>query len=289
MFPLPPSPLTQIFDPIFEKFDIKFFVKRDDLLHPEISGNKWRKLKYNLIEARNQGFNHVLTFGGAFSNHIYATAAAGKVFDFQTVGVIRGDELNEDSSPTLSFAKKCGMKLIFVSRESYRDKEIVAKEYSKTHFVIPEGGTNSLAIRGVSEIYHEITEQLGHIPDMICTSVGTGGTMAGLCSNSKAKVVGFCALKNGNYLEKEIIALANNPKIEHEIFWDYHFGGYAKVKTELIDFINDFEKKHPSIQIEQVYTGKMFWGIYDLIQKGYFEKSSTIVALHTGGLQGRSL
>ncbi len=288
MFPLPPSPLTQIYDPIFEKFDIKFFVKRDDLLHPEISGNKWRKLKYNLIEARNQGINQVLTFGGAFSNHIYATAAAGKVFGFQTVGIIRGDELDKESSPTLRFAKNCGMELIFVSRELYRDKEIVAKKYKNTHFIIPEGGTNSLAIRGVGEIDNEITEQLGYIPNFICTSVGTGGTMAGLCSSSKSKILGFCALKNGNYLEAEILTLANNPKINYEIFWDYHFGGYAKTKSELIDFINDFEKKHLSIKIEQVYTGKMFFGINDLIQKGYFKKGSTVVALHTGGLQGRS-
>ncbi len=210
-----PSPLQKLHDESFEEKNLKVFVKRDDLIHPEISGNKWRKLKYNLLKARHLGYDSILTFGGAYSNHIYATAAAGKYFGFDTIGIIRGDELNENSSSTLKFATECGMKLHFVTRSEYREMRENAINkiftHSRTHsfthsFIIPEGGTNEFALGGVGEMVDEISEQLGAAPNYIICPVGTGGTISGIIAKSdqKTTVLGICVLKNGHYLEKEI-------------------------------------------------------------------------------------
>ena len=279
------SPVQWLDNPFPEPVPIRLFLKRDDLLHPLVSGNKWRKLKYNLLAAQNQGFTTLLTFGGAYSNHLYATAAAGKVFGFRTIGVVRGEELAQlPRNRTLAFCESCAMHLHFVSRNDYRRKdtpEFIADLLTQFGpcYVIPEGGTNELAIRGTAEILPEIRTQLGYVPDYVCCPVGTGGTVAGLAQSaqSETQVLGFMALKIS--------------KVAHVEKWlpitTYHFGGYAKTTPELIHFIRAFEQK-TGVLLEQVYTGKMLYGIYDLARKGYFPDGATVVAVHTGGLQGRS-
>ncbi len=267
---------------------IELWLKREDLLHPFISGNKFRKLKYNLLEARESGFNKLLTFGGAHSNHIAAVAAAGKKFNFQTTGIIRGEELAENSanwSPSLKFAAENGMNLDFISRESYRQKD--SEEFQKNlklqfhdFYLIPEGGTNEFAIQGCSEILTDADKDF----HFICSSVGTGGTIAGIINSSEInqEIIGFSALKN-EYLQDEVKKLVL--KSNWQLIFDYHFGGYAKVSKELIDFINNFYRMY-EIRLDPVYTGKMLFGIFDLIEKGFFADGSRILAIHTGGLQG---
>lgn len=285
------SPLQFLNDPFPECVNIRLFVKRDDLLHPLVSGNKWRKLKYNLLAAREQGFSTILTFGGAYSNHLYATAAAGQVFGFQTIGVVRGEELaGQPLNKTLTFCHLAGMKLHFVSREAYRRKDTPDFLYELTAqfgpcYVVPEGGTNDLAIRGTAEIIPEISAQLGHAPDSVCCPVGTGGTVAGLTQSAptETSVLGFMALKVSDSLRLSLQPTAGGYQ-RH----DYHFGGYAKTTLDLLNFIRAFEQK-TGVVLEQVYTGKMFYGIYDLARQGYFPEGATVVAVHTGGLQGRSV
>lgn len=284
-----PSPLELINEPLFEEKALKVFVKRDDLIHPQISGNKWRKLKFNLLEAKKRGFKKLITFGGAYSNHLYAVAAIGKYFGFETSGIIRGDELNETSSFTLQYAHGCGMQLHFVSREAYRDKTQLLKIYQQEdQYVLPEGGTNSLALAGVGEMYDEIVAQLGYMPDYIFCPVGSGGTIAGLINASiDTKIMGICVLKNAQYLENEILTLVENKDNflhkNFEIFWDLSHGGYAKKTPELLSFIKQFEAKH-GIQLEHVYSGKMFFAFYELL-KTEIKNNSTLVLIHTGGLR----
>ncbi len=270
---------------------IRLFIKRDDLLHPQISGNKWRKMKYNLLEMQKQNKKTLLTFGGAFSNHIAAAAAAGKFYNFQTVGIIRGEELDA-SNATLSFAEENGMHLKFVSRTDYRRKadfdflEDLKKEFGD-FYMLPEGGTNCFALPGCGEIIDEIDGEIS--ADYYCVSCGTGGTIAGMISGLKqGKILGFSALK-GDFLQGEVEGLLSNCGADltknFSINTDYHFGGYAKFKPELIEFMNDFKTQF-GISLDPIYTGKMFFGIFDLLEKGYFEEGSTVVAVHTGGLQG---
>ncbi len=313
-------PLEKISDDIISSAKVNLYVLRLDKIHPDISGNKWYKLKYNLEEARKQKKNTLLTFGGAYSNHIAATAAAGKEFGFKTIGIIRGDELEPHpptslASPlaplleergwgeaergeqplnrTLRFAKECGMKLHFVSREEYRKKDSSEVFHSITQslnnfYLLPEGGTNELAVKGCSEIL-----SLVDIPfNYVCCPVGTGGTIAGIISSLKGnqKAIGFSVLKGGEFLKTSKVLSRVLGIEDHSAIWnlnhDYHFGGYAKHTPQLLKFISDFAKQN-NIPLEQVYTGKMMFGIYDLIQKNYFQKGSIIIAIHTGGLQGR--
>lgn len=268
---------------------ITLFVKREDTIHPLISGNKYRKLKYNIKEAKKENLATLLTFGGAYSNHIAATAFAGKKEGFKTIGVIRGEELSTkwESNPTLKLAKEHGMQFHFVSREVYRKKNELGfsnelKEKFGSFFTIPEGGTNNLAVKGCEEILTGDDSKF----DVICSCVGTGGTLAGLSNSVKANqiVLGFPALK-GDFLKNDIRKFANNEN--WKLISDYHFGGYAKVNTELISFINNF-KKETKIQLDPIYTGKLFYGLLDLISKDYFKKGTRILAIHTGGLQGIS-
>ena len=270
-----------------EDLGLELYIKRDDLIHSEISGNKYRKLKYNIIEAQKLGFETLLTFGGAFSNHIAATASVGKEFGFKTIGIIRGEELYDkvEANPTLKFAKTCGMQFKFVSRSDYREKTTesfinnLKGEFGEFYHV-PEGGTNTLAIRGCEEILSETDKEF----DFICSSVGTGGTISGLinCSKHSQQVLGFPALK-GDFLKNEIVKFAHQSN--WQLVTNYHFDGYAKVAKELIDFINKF-KEDTNIPLDPVYTGKMMFGIFDLIDKGFFPIGSKILAIHTGGLQG---
>lgn len=272
---------------VYEKNNIQLDILREDLNHPLIQGNKFRKLKYNLIQAKAQNHDTLLTFGGAFSNHIHATAAAGRAFGFQTIGVIRGEELrNKKLNHTLQQVQDFGMKFKFVSREDYRQKhsEIFLNQL-KTDFpnayILPEGGTNELAVKGCEEILDERTQSY----DFICAAVGTAGTISGIikASEKNQKILGFPALKNADFLKNEILKYTD--KTNYEIINAYHFDGYAKFSHELITFVNDFYAK-TQIPLEPVYTGKMFFGLYDLIQKGYFEKGATILIIHSGGLQG---
>jgi 1-aminocyclopropane-1-carboxylate deaminase len=266
---------------------MKLYIKREDQLHPYVSGNKFRKLKYNLLEAKKQGYNTLLTFGGAFSNHISAVSYAAKEFGFQSIGVIRGEELHDKISEnaTLSFAQANGMQFEFVSREAYRQKDsetLIEKLHQNygNFYLVPEGGTNELAVKGCEEI---LTEEDDFF-DYICCAVGTGGTISGIINSSKThqKVLGFPALK-GDFLESEIKKFTQ--KENWELITDYHFGGYAKINEELIAFINKFRDK-THIPLDPVYTAKMCYGVFDLIRKGYFEKEANILLIHTGGLQG---
>jgi 1-aminocyclopropane-1-carboxylate deaminase len=281
------SPLIEIDLSKYGFAGYSLIIKREDLLHPFVSGNKFRKLKYNLKAAQAQNHTTLLTFGGAFSNHIAAVAAAGKELDFKTIGIIRGDELKDKISenPTLSFAHDCGMQLYFVSREVYRsknDSEFInsLKEQFGNFYVLPEGGTNALAIKGCEEILTETDMSFNYI----CVSVGTGGTMAGLvkASNDNQQVLGFSVL-NGTFQTSKIEKYTS--KTNFEITDAYCFGGYGKIDTDLIRFMNGFKNK-TNIPLDPVYTGKMMFGIMDLLKKGYFKENSRIFAVHTGGLQG---
>ncbi|GAB3015390.1 1-aminocyclopropane-1-carboxylate deaminase/D-cysteine desulfhydrase [Spirosoma pulveris] len=286
------SPLNLIEAPFPEPVAIRLFLKRDDLLHPKVSGNKWRKLKYNLLAARVQKLETLLTFGGAYSNHLYATAAAGQIFGFRTIGVVRGDELGgKPLNSTLAFCRACGMQLYFVNRNDYRRKEDADfLDELRTRFgafyLIPEGGTNELAIQGTAEIMPEIIQQLGHTPNFVCCPVGTGGTVAGLLKSApnETGVLGFLVLKvpDSLWLSDLFPPTARGHRVS-----DYHFGGYARTTPELLNFIRTFEQR-TGILLEQVYTGKMLFGVYDLARKGYFPEGASVVVVHTGGLQGRS-
>ncbi|MEZ4858328.1 MAG: pyridoxal-phosphate dependent enzyme [Flavobacteriaceae bacterium] len=265
----------------------ELYVLREDKIHPWISGNKFRKLKYNLLKAKQLQYSQLLSFGGAFSNHIAALAAVGKEMGFSTVGVIRGEELEGKvlENPTLSFAKRCGMKLHFVSREEYQNKEtplFIETLHQKfgTFYLLPEGGTNALAIKGCEEILSETTRDFQYI----CASVGTGGTLAGIINASLAhqKIVGFSALK-GIFQKKEIEKYTL--KTNFELYDDYCFGGYGKIDEDLIRFINNF-KEITEIPLDPVYTGKMMFGILDFIKQEKLKENSRILAIHTGGLQG---
>lgn len=256
-------------------------------MHPFVSGNKFRKLKYNLLQAKLENQNTILTFGGAFSNHIAAVAFDGKEQGFKTIGIIRGDELGDKISenPTLQFAQNCGMQFEFVSRETYRTKnETLFLENLKQKFGsfyhIPEGGTNELAVKGCQEILTQADAEF----DYICCSIGTGGTISGIINSSfqHQKILGFPALK-GDFLQNEIRNFAQN--VNWELITNYHFGGYAKVNKELITFINEFYKEN-QIPLDPIYTGKMVFGVMDLIQKNYFPENSKILLIHTGGIQG---
>ncbi|MEZ4778907.1 MAG: pyridoxal-phosphate dependent enzyme [Flavobacteriaceae bacterium] len=265
----------------------ELYVLREDQMHPEVSGNKYRKLKYNLLEAQSLNSKGLLSFGGAYSNHIAALAALGKETKIPTVGMIRGEELFSkiEENPTLSFAVSCGMQLHFISREAYKKKDETPfintiKEKFENYYIIPEGGTNALAVKGCEEILSDQT----HNFDYLCVPVGTGGTMSGLVKASlpHQTVLGFSALK-GTF-QKEIIKKYTS-KTNFELMDDYCFGGYGKIDEALVRFINEFKIK-TAIALDPVYTGKMMYGIFELIRQQKLKKNSRILAIHTGGHQG---
>mgnify|MGYP000191491819 CR=1 FL=1 len=282
----------QIVLPELQDNNYQLFIKREDKIHPLVSGNKFRKLKYNLQEASSQQKKTLLTFGGAYSNHILATAVAGNLKNFQTIGIIRGDELGIDISKTLAnnttlrTAFEHGMKLEFISRESYRSKTTTSflkniQEKYGDFYLIPEGGTNNLAIRGCEEILTKEDHQF----DYICSCVGTGGTIAGIINSAQKlqKILGFPALKGG-FLKNEIQQYSNTQD-NWQLIHDYHFGGYGKYTDELIHFINKF-KTATKIPLDPIYTGKMMFGVLDMIKKNRFSNGSKILIIHSGGLQG---
>ncbi len=266
---------------------VELFIKREDLIHPLISGNKFRKLKYNIFKAKEENYTTLLTFGGAFSNHILAVASAGFENNLKTIGVIRGEELSDKISdnPTLKKAQELGMQFKFVSREDFRakkTKDFITSLHDEfgAFYLLPEGGTNDLAIRGCEEILVDEDKVFTHI----CCAIGTGGTISGIINSSlfHQEIIGFPSLK-GDFISNEISNFAK--KSNWKVIKDYHFGGYGKITDELIRFINAFYAKY-KIPLDPVYTGKMMFGIDDLVKNNYFPKGSKILAIHTGGLQG---
>jgi 1-aminocyclopropane-1-carboxylate deaminase len=279
------TPVLEIQNPAVTRAGVKLFIKREDLNHPLVSGNKWWKLKYNLAEAINTNKHTLLTFGGAYSNHIYATAAAARELSLNAIGIIRGEE-HLSINPIIQFARDAGMQLHFVSRELYRQKNTdgflqqLAKDFGDC-YVIPEGGSNELAVKGVTEFAGSLR---GNDFDYACCPVGTGGTLAGLINGFKgaAMVVGISVLKNGTFLNDEVRQLGaynDNWMIRTE----YDFGGYAKSTPRLSAFINDFWKSF-GIPVEPVYSGKLMAAIFDLLDKGFFKRGSRVLAIHTGGI-----
>ena len=269
-------------------------VKREDCNHPTVSGNKWWKLKYNLAESARGGHSTLLTFGGAYSNHIYAVAAAAREVGLKSIGIIRGEE-TLPLNATLSFAKECGMRLHYILRNAYRHKTENASienlhQLFGDFYLIPEGGTNELALQGCEEFASSILSEIDF--DYLCLPVGTGGTMAGIVAGLKGEkpVLGFSSLKGGVFLEPEIKTMLKGFAPITIKSWrietTYHFGGYGKSTAELDDFIfNQWHKHH--IPLDRVYTSKMMFGVYDMIRNNYFDRGSTVMLIHTGGLQGR--
>ena len=266
--------------------NIKLFIKREDLIHPQISGNKYWKLFFNINNylAKNPENPYIITFGGAFSNHISAVSAVGNLAGIPTLGIIRGEELQDKwrDNPTLLFAKRNGMNLKFVTREEYRHKEkltgFLQKEFPDA-LIVPEGGTNEEAVSGVKMMLNNDTKDF----DYLCTAVGTGGTIAGIskfCEENQ-KVIGFKVVDDDS-LENKVSELTLKKNFN---LIDSCFGGYGKIKDENIRFINDFKEKY-GIPLEPIYTGKMMQKVFELIDEKYFPEDSKILCFHTGGLQG---
>jgi 1-aminocyclopropane-1-carboxylate deaminase/D-cysteine desulfhydrase-like pyridoxal-dependent ACC family enzyme len=281
-FPIQKIPIQEI--PVDKK--LKLFIKREDLVHPQISGNKYWKLFFNINNylAQNPVKPYIITFGGAFSNHIAAVSAVGNLAGIPTLGIIRGEELKDKwrENPTLVFARKNGMNLQFVTREEYRYKEklteFLQKEFQNA-LIIPEGGTNEEAVEGVKMMLNNETKDF----DYLCTAVGTGGTISGIskfCEENQ-KVIGFKAVMD-NSLEETIGKLT--PRKNFNLI-DSSIGGYGKIKDENIRFINDFKMNY-GIPLEPIYTGKMMQKVFEMIEEGYFPENSKILCFHTGGLQG---
>jgi 1-aminocyclopropane-1-carboxylate deaminase len=297
-----PPPIQQINSEIARHAGVDLYVLRLDLMHPWVNGNKWFKLKYNLLEAKEKNFTTLLTFGGAYSNHIYATAAAGNLFGFRTIGVIRGEE-RLPLNPTLSFAVQQGMQLVYLNREMYRQRNTPAlEEYLQQRFgevfVIPEGGSNLNGVRGCTEIIDRAMPTAGYAFDHICVACGTATTLAGiaLSLHEGQRAIAFPVLKNGAFLAQEIESLLTNylasglpapytSPASWELVCDYHFGGYAKVNNDLLSFSQQFTEEH-GVPLDYVYTAKMFYGVMDLLKQGFFSRGDSLLLVHTGGLQG---
>ncbi len=297
MINLPPYHpiIQQIETTLTKEKQLTWKVLRLDLIDEIRGGNKLFKLKYNLEEARNSNLP-VLTFGGAFSNHIIATAKVCSLNNISCIGIIRGEKLTEYNH-VLKGAEEFGLKLHFVSREEYRrrgDEEYQNELQHKfgKHFIIPEGGGNDFGVKGCMEILEPIDEEF----DFIFTPVGSGGTLAGLALSapSKTKVIGIAVLKCENYLEETVHQLIcagstvanqaeHNTEPNWKINYQYHFGGYAKWNNELMEFIQQFKNAN-DIQLEPIYSGKLFYAVNDLIKNNFFPAESKIICLHTGGM-----
>jgi 1-aminocyclopropane-1-carboxylate deaminase len=300
-----PTPIQEIQHPTLKEANVRLLIKREDLNHPYVTGNKWWKLKYNLAETERLQHKTILTFGGAFSNHVYATAAAAHELNLKSIGIIRGEE-TLPLNPTLTFALSKNMRLHYVDRQTYRmrnDPEFIDRLHHAygDFYMIPEGGSNTLAVKGA----YEFSKLLDIEYDYLCCSVGTGGTLAGLIAGLKNQkhIIGFSSLKNGSFLKEEIENLItdfrtlygptlgwaeNNSKNVYgnwELETSYHHGGYGKVTKDLLLFLQEVEEK-TSIRFDPIYTGKMLFGIIDRAKKGMFKPGSSILAVHTGGLQG---
>ena len=279
-----PSPLHQLED----IFPFHCWIKRDDLIHHEISGNKYRKLKYLIQFAQDQLKKGILTFGGPFSNHIYATAAYTHLIEMPSAGIIRGDQ--DWNNPTIRFAMDKGMKIHCINRKEYKNKNseaILEVLYSYPEYlVIPEGGYHTLALQGVNEI----VEELDFIPDYIACSIGTGATAAGLLRGIarkgwSTKLMAFASMKNKS-LRDQILKLAGiSESNQLLVMEDFHRGGYAKLDSELLNY-SEWFVKHSGIKLDPIYTLKMLFGLEQLSRIGYFKPEDRVLIYHSGGIQG---
>lgn len=286
------SKLQRVLHPLFKKHQLIVSIKRDDNIHPIISGNKWRKLKFNLRFAEENNYRGIISFGGSFSNHIHALAFACQQQGLKSIGIIRGEQTYA-SNYTLSMAQQWGMKLNFVDRKTYRLREDTdyLKDLQKKYpdyLLVPEGGSNKLALGGVGEIITELNQQCEF--DTLLTPVGSGGTLAGLiqADNNQHQILGISVLKQEGYLTEQINSLLGNHYSHFnnwQILSEFHRGGYAKFSKEDEGRIVDFNRQTGFV-FEPVYSGKMILALLDLIERGYFIKGQRIVLLHTGGLQG---
>lgn len=279
------SPVEAINLPLFQEKSVQVAIKRDDFIHPFISGNKWRKLKYTLQEAKNKGITQLVTYGGAWSNHLLATANAGAKFGFKTHAFVRGEPV---TNPVLALCQLFGMQLHFVDRQAYKDKELLYEQHFGQHancLAIAEGGYGRLGMLGCADIIEELEDSYDHI---FC-ACGTGTTLAGLewgrqRNNLAFQTHGIPVLKGGSFIQQEVQALGVDASAI-TLHTAYHFGGYAKTKPALLEFIQQFCRQ-TGIMIEPTYTGKMLYAVHDLIAQDYFPKNSKILLLHTGGLTG---
>lgn len=282
-----PSPVEELHDDRLAAWGVRLYLKRDDLIHPEVPGNKWRKLKYNLSAAREQGHSRLLTFGGAYSNHIRATAAAGHYLGFSTFGVIRGEE-HVPLNWSLSYAVGLGMRLSYMDRTTYRrknERDVIAdlREKYGNFYLLAEGGSNALAVRGCAELPAE----LGIEFDVICCAVGTGGTLAGIAAGLSpgGRALGFAVLKRGQFLVDDVAELQRQEygfvSTNWSIEYNFHFGGFAKSTPDLHSFIDDFERRH-HLRLDWVYVAKMMYGIFALAEQGTLARGTVIAAVITG-------
>lgn len=287
------TPIQILDHPVCKKAGVELLIKREDLNHSAVSGNKWWKLKYNLLVAQSRGLKKILTFGGAYSNHIYATAAATRLLKLGSVGIIRGEE-TPPLNPTLQFAKDQGMEIHYISRTVYRNKDtpefIEMLKYKFGDFwLVPEGGSNVLAVKGCAEF---AGQQLAPITfDYLFTAVGTGGTMAGIIAafHGSKSIIGVPIIKNPTFLNGDITRLiyefSGKSFPDWSLLTGYDEGGYAKHTSRLRTFIVEMGRTY-GIPLDHVYTGKLFFALIKEIEAGAFRRGTTILALHTGGIQG---
>ena len=282
-----PSPLRESADGRLERHGVRLLLKRDDLIHPELIGNKWRKLAPNLAAAAGRT---VVTFGGAYSNHLRATAAAGRLLGLPTVGVVRGQELAERPlNPSLARCVADGMRLHFVDRSTYRRKSepstlaaVLRAAGAQDALVVPEGGSNALAVRGCRALGEELRGQA----DVAVVACGTGGTLAGLAAGlgPGARAVGVPVLRGG-FLGAEVRALQEaafgGPRGDWSLDERFHFGGYARTTPALESFAKDFEQRH-GLPVERLYVAKMLYALVALAEEGAFARGTTVAAVVTG-------
>ena len=292
----PPSPLVLLQDQQWEDRGVQLYIKRDDLLAPQpndpFCGNKWRKLQYNLLRAKEEGHKTLLTFGGAYSNHLAGVASAGYHLGFATIGMVRGEVVD---NPTLALAQRNGMELHFVDRTTYRNKKEPAylsqlEDHFGKAYILPEGGTNAAAYPGCAALAEEIMVQCPETPTHLAVACGTGGTLTGLLSGlpylNPPQVIGISVLK-GDFMTREVeqqLAALGENKTNWQVHSNFHHGGYARQSAELMAFIQTFYQQH-GILLEPVYTGKLFFALYALLAQGYFPAGSRVVGIHTGGMQ----
>jgi 1-aminocyclopropane-1-carboxylate deaminase len=284
-----PTPIVQLRLPSLRQMDVSLFVKREDQNHPTVSGNKWWKLKHNLEAATRQQAGTILSFGGAYSNHIYALAAATAELGLKSIGIIRGEQPAQ-LSPTLQFAEAQGMRLHFLSREAYRQKsseELIntMRQEWGAFFYVPEGGSNLLGVRGAADWAMQLQKEVDF--DFVCLPVGSGGTLAGISQqlSTTRQAVGYAVLKNAGFLFREVQQLGGAMD-RLRLSTDFHGGGYARASESLLHFIEKMEKDY-QLPLDPVYTAKALYGVLEEVKQGLFPRGSTILFLHTGGLQGR--